>query len=86
MKIKTQVQRRLPIFGNAALYLFIEQITVGSGAGQRQHQNIILNAVDEQPVRLDMAFPVADPVTGQSVVAVFVGQRLTKRKMCDNIF
>ena len=35
-------------FGNAALYLFIEQITVGSGAGQRQHQNIILNAVDEQ--------------------------------------
>lgn len=61
--------------GNAALYLFIEQIAVGSGAGQRQHQNIILNAVDEQPVRLDMAFPVADLVTGQSVVSVFLWER-----------
>ena len=66
-------------FWNAALYLFIEQITVGSGAGQCQHQNIILNAVDEQPVRLDMAFPVADPVTGQSVVAVFIGKGFTAR-------
>ena len=68
-------------FGNAALYLFIEQITAGSGAGQRQHQNIILNAVDEQPVRLDMAFPVADPVTGQSVVAVFIGKGFSQCKL-----
>ena len=61
--------------GNAALYIFIEQITVGSGAGQSQNEHIVFDAVDEQPVWLDMAFPVADPVTGQSVVSVFLWER-----------
>lgn len=72
--------------GNAALYLFIEQITVGSGAGQSQNEHIVFDAVDEQPVWLDVAFAMADSIAGQSVVSVFIGQRLTKCKMCDNIF
>ncbi len=35
----------------AADCLFAEQVAVCAGAGQRQHQNIILYAVDKQPVR-----------------------------------
>lgn len=54
----------------AADCLFAEQIAVCAGAGQRQHQNIILYAVDKQPVRENMTFPMACPIAGQVMVAV----------------
>ena len=43
-----------------------------AGAGQRQHQNIILYAVDKQPVRENMTFPMACPIAGQVMVAVLI--------------
>ena len=69
---KTQAPRSL---GNAALYLFIEQIAVASGAGQSQNEHIVFDAVDEQPVWLDVTFAMADPIAGQSVVSVFLWER-----------
>lgn len=56
---------------------FAKQITVASCAGQGQHENIVLNAVDQQPVRLDVALPVAYPVSGQSMVFVLFRKRFT---------
>ena len=58
----------------AAALSFIEQVAVRSGAGQRQHQHIVLNAVDEQPVRLNVAFPMPHPIAGKFVVFVFFWQ------------
>ena len=43
----------------AADCLFAEQVAVCAGAGQRQHQNIIFYAVDKQPVRENVTFPMA---------------------------
>ena len=58
----------------AAALSFIEQVAVRPGAGQRQHQHIVLNPVDEQPVRLNVAFPMPHPIAGQLVVFVFLWQ------------
>ena len=46
----------------AADCLFAEQVAVCAGAGQRQHQNIILYAIDKQPVRENMTFPITCPI------------------------
>ena len=51
-----------------------EQIAVRPGAGQRQHKYIVLDAVDEQPVRLDVAFPMAHPIAGQLMVFMLLRQ------------
>ena len=44
------------------------------GAGQRQNQHIIFYAVNEQPVRENVAFPMAHPIAGQLVIFVFFWQ------------
>ena len=56
----------------AAVGLFAEQVAVCAGAGQRQHQNIIFYAVDKQPVRENMTFPMACPIAGQVMVTVLI--------------
>lgn len=43
------------------------------GAGKRQHQHIILDTVNEQPVRENVTFPMAHPIAGQIVIAVLSG-------------
>ena len=58
----------------AAALSFIEQVAVRPGAGQRQNQHIVLNAVDEQPVRLNVAFSMPHPIAGKFVVFVFFWQ------------
>lgn len=42
----------------AADGLFAEQVAARLGAGQRQNQYIILYAVNEQPVRENVTFPI----------------------------
>ena len=69
---KTAVPYRFP--HTAAALSFIEQVAVRPGAGQRQHQHIVLYAVDEQLVRLNVAFPMPHPIAGQLVVFVFLWQ------------
>ena len=70
----------------AAALSFIEQVAVRPGAGQRQHQHIVLNPVDEQPVRLNVAFPMPRPIAGQVVIAVFIRQRFTHRQQRHDLF
>lgn len=48
---------------------------MAAGAGQSQNEHIVFDAVDEQPVWLDVAFAMADPIAGQSVVSVFLWER-----------
>ena len=64
----------------AADCLFAEQVAVCAGAGQRQHQNIILYAIDKQPVRENMTFPMACPIAGQVMVTVLIWQRFAHRQ------
>jgi hypothetical protein len=37
---------------------FSEQVTVRCCSRESQHKNLILNAIEQQPIRLDMAFSV----------------------------
>ena len=69
----------------AADGLFAEQVAVRPGAGKRQHQNIILYAIDKQPVRENMTFPMACPIAGQVMVAVFIRQRLAHCQQCYDL-
>ena len=69
----------------AADCLFAEQVAVCAGAGQRQHQNIILYAVDKQPVRENMTFPMACPIAGQAMVAVLIRQRFAHCQQCYDL-
>ncbi len=64
----------------AADCLFAEQVAVCAGAGQRQHQNIIFYAVDKQPVRENVTFPMACPIAGQVMVTVLIRQRFAHRQ------
>ena len=64
----------------AADGLFAEQVAVRPGAGKRQNQHIILYAVNEQPVREDVTFPMAHPIAGQIVIAVLLRQRFAHRQ------
>ena len=64
----------------AADGLFAEQVAVRPGAGKRQHQHIILDTVNEQPVRENVTFPMAHPIAGQIVIAVFIRQRFAHRQ------
>ena len=50
------------------------------GAGQRQNQYIILDTVNEQPVRENVTVPMAHPIAGQIVIAVFIRQRFAHRQ------
>lgn len=64
----------------AADGLFAEQVAVRTGAGQRQNQHIVIYAVNEQPVRKDVTFPMAYPIAGQIVIAVLLRQRFAHRQ------
>ena len=52
---------------------------------QRQHQNIILYAVDKKPVRENMTFPMTCPISGQVMVTVFIRQRFAHRQQCYDL-
>ena len=69
----------------AADGLFAEQVAVCAGAGQRQHQNIILYAIDKQPVRENMTFPMTCPIAGQVMVTVLIRQRFAHCQQCYDL-
>ena len=59
---------------------------VCAGAGQRQHQNIILYAMNKRhPVRENMTFPMACPIAGQVMVTVLIRQRLAHCQQCYDL-
>ena len=47
------------------------QLVVRSGTGQHQLQLIALDAVDEQPVSLDVDLRISFPVVDQCMIAIF---------------
>ena len=69
----------------AAECLFAEQVAVCTDAGQRKHQDIILYAVDKQPVRENMTFPMTCPIAGQVMVAVLIWQRFAHCQHCYDL-
>ena len=66
--------------------LFAKQIAVRAGTSQRQDENIVLDAVNQQPIWLDVAFAMTDPIPGQGVILVCVRKRFTHSQRCDHIF
>ena len=69
----------------AADGLFAEQITVCAGASQRQHQNIILYAVNKQPVRENVTFPMSCPIARQFMITVLIRQWFAHCQQCYNL-
>ena len=65
---------------------FPEQITVRSGAGQSQYQHIVLHAVNQQPVREDMTFPMSHLIPGQHMVLVFLRKRFTHNCQREEVY
>ena len=43
------------------------------------YEHIVFDAVDEQPVWLDVTFTMADPIASQSMVSVFLRERFPTR-------
>lgn len=44
------------------------------GAGPFEEEKVFVNAVNQEPVGLDVAFPVMVPVSGEGMIPVFVGK------------
>ena len=65
--------------------LFTEQVAVCPGAGQGQHQYIVLNAVDQQPIRENMTLTVSHPIPGLGVIFVLFRERFAHCKSSNHI-
>ena len=44
--------------------LFAKEIAVRAGTSQRQDENIVLDAIDQQPIWLDVTFAMTDLIPG----------------------
>ena len=55
-------------------------------AGQGQHQNIVFNPVDQQPIRLNVTFPMPYPITRQIMVLLILSERFSCRQQLDGVF
>lgn len=57
-----------------------------SCTGQRQHQLVIFNPIDQEPVRQNVAFAVSDPVAGKRVILVLFRQCFSRSQELDDTF
>lgn len=57
-----------------------EEITVRACAGKYEHQHIVLDAVDQEPVGGDVAFAITFVIPGKRMVAVLFRQRFAAGK------
>ena len=60
------------------------QVTVRSGARQRQHETIFENLIYQKPVGLDVAFAESFPIVVKRVVTILWRQRLSRREKIDD--
>ena len=51
---------------------------IGVRPGSFQEQEIFVNAIDQEPVRFDMTFPMLVPIPGKIMISVSDGQRLSR--------
>lgn len=63
-------RRRLKTTTALSYQLLSKQIAVTSCTGQRQHQDIILNPIDQEPIGQDVTFSMSDPVAGKCVIFI----------------
>ena len=58
----------------SAVYLLLEEIGVGSGTDQAQF--VSLDAVNQEPIRLDVSLPVTLPDAPQWMIEIACGQKV----------
>ena len=54
------------------------------GAGSFEEKKVFVNPVNQEPVGLDMTFPVMLPVSGEAMIPVFVGKKLAGLQEIDD--
>lgn len=57
---------------------------MSSSSGQKQNQIIVVDAIDQQPVRLNVTFPETFVNSGKFVVTVLGFKRLHIREFCHD--
>ena len=60
-----------------------EKITVRACAGKYEHQHIVFDAIDQEPIRGDVAFAITFVIPGKRMVAILFRQRSAAGK-CFN--
>ena len=60
-----------------------EQIGMGTCLKQFQYKSVMINAINQKPVRLDMALPY--PAVLKVMVMMLLLKRLTISKLTDNL-
>ena len=67
-------------------YLLSKQIAMCASASQGQDKDIVLNAVNKQPIGQNVAFPMSDSIICKGMVFVLLRQGYSVRKACYNLF
>ena len=57
---------------------------MSSSSGQKQNQIIVVDAIDQQPVRLNVTFPETFVNSGKFVIVIFSFKRLHIREFCHD--
>ena len=58
---------------------------MGSGIGERQRQNIVLDKIDQQPIRLNMTFTKSFKISVQCMVMIIRIEFFTIPQNIDNL-
>lgn len=64
--------------------LFPKQIRMSTRTSQCQHKDILINAIDQQPIGLNVTFPVSAPFSREGMISIFYGKPITHGKDCDH--
>lgn len=56
-----------------------------AGSGKCQHKQIILDPIDEQPVRLYMTFTVSYPISSQGMIFVLLWKPFAVCQLADDV-
>ena len=57
-----------------------------AGSGQKEDQISVINAINKQPVRLDVAFPEVGIIAGQCMIHILWRKRFLPGKPIHNLF
>jgi hypothetical protein len=63
---------------------FLKNLAVGTRAGGCHNQSVIVNPINKQPIRLDVAVTVSRPIAGQRMVVILFGEWLSFPKQYDD--
>ena len=63
----------------------LEQVAVRAGSGQFKDEDVLVDLIDERPVRLDMTFAMICPVVREGMVSIGGGQSFASGKLADDV-